>query len=276
MKLSKLIQDALVALRAKKVDEAKKHATTALDALKAQKNDDATESAQRVMNLLARGLELGDEEVLMAVLEASKKLLAGGGGGEGGAPVQPPAEDMEPEEDMSEEEEDMGGAGDEPMLDAKGQPDPSATTDDVVALRARLDAFESQREQDAASFQARVDARVALVAKVRDICPSLKTDGVSDEALMRAVVLAVNPGQKAKLDANKKSPGYLKASYDAALDLHAQRQEHGDDLTGLVFDAAHEEADDREDLGEAFASMHQRRADRSRAKRITTSEASSR
>ena len=55
----------------------------------------------------------------------------------------------------------------------------------------------------------------------------------SDKALMRAVVLEVMPSAKAKLDANKKSLGYLKAMYESAIELHDKRDAQEREFDGL-------------------------------------------
>ena len=50
-----------------------------------------------------------------------------------------------------------------------------------------------------ASFSTRVSARVGLERVALAIVPELVTDGISDNAIRRAVVLAVTPGVEAKL-----------------------------------------------------------------------------
>jgi len=113
---------------------------------------------------------------------------------------------------------------------------------------------------------ARIDARVKLVSTVSRICPELKTDGQSDEALMRAVVLQVAPDLKSRLDANASSPGYLRASYDAAVEEHDRRGKNADELTLMVRGRQLVDAEDRVDLDDLAADFHKRRADRSRAR----------
>ena len=250
MKLSDILKQAREALSAKKIDAVHGHMKSAVTALKAQKNDGAAEKAQKAIELLGKGLEMGDEELLGMILEKVSMMA-------GAAPEAPP--EPEPESDMgeeeSEEEEDMGG--NEP---------PAYDSADVIKMQAKIDALEAARKKDAQTEAARIDARVKLVSTVSRICPELKTDGQSDEALMRAVVLQVAPDLKSRLDANASSPGYLRASYDAAVEEHDRRGKNADELTLMVRGRQLVDAEDRVDLDDLAADFHKRRADRSRAR----------
>jgi hypothetical protein len=113
---------------------------------------------------------------------------------------------------------------------------PTPTTDDAEALRARVDFLETQAKADKASEAERIDARVSLVTTAKGILGAeTSTRGVSDAALMRAVVLKVNPALEGRLDANKSSAGYLRAAYDAAVDRHAEGERAVADTNAALF-----------------------------------------
>ena len=123
------------------------------------------------------------------------------------------------------------------------------TNDEATALRARVDALEAELAGTRDREAARIDARVNLVTTAREILgPDHKTDGVNDAALMRDVVLHVNAGLKDRLDANAGDAGYLRASYEAAVDLHRDRSRVADEIPNTLFDAMHTPAEDRLDL----------------------------
>jgi hypothetical protein len=110
--------------------------------------------------------------------------------------------------------------------------------DSTTALKAKVDTMEAKAATDAETFAARVDARVALVTTARTVLgPETRTDGVGDSDLMRAVVLKVLPNMEARLDANKADTGYLRASYDQAVELHARREEAVQDTHTALFTA---------------------------------------
>ena len=124
----------------------------------------------------------------------------------------------------------------------KATPDPmitdTKTTDENTALRARVDVLEADASARDASESARIDARVSLVTAARSVLGSeTPTAGVKDSALMRAVVLTVNPSLEGRLDANKSAPGYLRAAFDAAVDLHSEREKNTTDTETAIFDA---------------------------------------
>ena len=54
---------------------------------------------------------------------------------------------------------------------------------------------------------------------------------------MREVVLHVSPKLKDRLDANATDAGYLRASYEAAVDLHRDRARVADEIPTVLFDA---------------------------------------
>jgi hypothetical protein len=110
--------------------------------------------------------------------------------------------------------------------------------DEATALRARVDALEAELAQGKERETARIDARVNLVTTARGILGTdHKTDGVDDATLMREVVLHVNPKLKDRLDANADAPGYLRASYEAAVDLHQDRATVADEISTTLFEA---------------------------------------
>lgn len=121
-------------------------------------------------------------------------------------------------------------------------PDEPAVETEVMAAkdskgsardRARIDALEAR----IANEPARIDARVNLVVKAREILGAdCKTDGVPDIALMRAVASHVTPALKAKVDAG--SSDYVTAAYEMALESHAARVDSTGELGELVYSAA--------------------------------------
>ncbi len=129
----------------------------------------------------------------------------------------------------SEEEEDEDKAD-------KASPDASA-------LRAKVDALQAQLDEARASESSRIDARVQLVTTARDILgPEAKTDGQSDAEIMRAAILAVSPSLAPRLDNNAGDAGYLRASFDAAVDLHRSRATAEADTMAALFATANPEA----------------------------------
>ena len=115
---------------------------------------------------------------------------------------------------------------------------PTNTNEDATALRARVDVLEADAKARIDSEADRIDARVNLVTAARNVLgPDTATRGVSDAALMRAVVLNVNPALEGRLDANKDSAGYLVAAFDAAVDLHRERTAATDEANTAIFDA---------------------------------------
>jgi hypothetical protein len=115
---------------------------------------------------------------------------------------------------------------------------------DVEALRAKLDALEAEAKTRADSEATRIDARVNLVTVAREVLGAdAKTDGVSDAAIMRAVIVRVNPALEGRLDANASSPGYVRASFDACVDLHRSRVDAVAETNRVIFDAMNDGAD---------------------------------
>lgn len=125
------------------------------------------------------------------------------------------------EEEEEDEEKDKGD-------------DLTKLQDAIAALQAKVDANDLDRQAE----PARIDDRVELVADARSVLGAdVATRGVSDASLMRQISLKVRPGLEAKLDSHKKDTGYLRASYDAAMERHRNDQENSDDLQRTVNDA---------------------------------------
>jgi hypothetical protein len=81
------------------------------------------------------------------------------------------------------------------------------------------------------------------VTTARDILGAeAKTDGVSDAEIMRAAILAVSPTLAPRLDNNADDLGYLRASFDAAVDLHRSRATAEADTMAALFATANPEA----------------------------------
>ena len=114
---------------------------------------------------------------------------------------------------------------------------------DASALRAKVDALQAQLDEARASESARIDARVQLVTTARDILgPEAKTDGQTDAEIMRAAILAVSPSLAPRLDNNAGDAGYLRASFDAAVDLHRSRATAEADTMAALFATANPES----------------------------------
>lgn len=221
--LKKLIVDALAAAKAKKPADAKKLATDAVAV--AKKSDEA--SAEQIVALLTKAIESGEDMLVQAALALVGDMLGGGG------MPEPPTE--------------------EPPADGANQPaappaaPPGFDAADAVKLRAKVDALEAERRRDRETETARIDARVALVSQARAIMPSLDPVGKTDDDIKRAVVLEVQPEQKAKLDANGAKVGYLDALYEAAIELHAARKNQLDNQGAVLFRATTDGSEEKLD-----------------------------
>jgi hypothetical protein len=109
---------------------------------------------------------------------------------------------------------------------------------EATALRARVDVLEAELAGNKNRETARIDARVNLVTTARGILGAdHKTDGVEDAPLMREVILHVSPNLKGRLDANADDEGYLRASYEAAVDLNKDRESVADEISNTLFSA---------------------------------------
>jgi hypothetical protein len=117
--------------------------------------------------------------------------------------------------------------------------------DSTSELRAKVDTMQAKATVDESTFAARVDARVSLVAAANSVLGrDFRTDGVDDADIMRAVVLKVLPAMESKLDANTGDRGYLRASYDQAMDLHDRRATADADTNTVIFDALKSDSSD--------------------------------
>ncbi len=243
-----------VQMQVKKQD-AKKRAEAMITKLKGKRDGEHNaEQAQSLIELLTAAMKTKNEMLIEAALVQATAILAG--------KVEEPSAEPEPEAEPEAVLE--GGSGhEEPQQAAAGllqaQPgqQPSAF-DSSTALSAKVHTLEAARAQDAASFSQRVSARVALERSALAICPELSLDGLSDDAIRRAVVLAVTPGVEAKLDSHKAAPGYLRAMFDTAVELHYGRAHHADELGRVVFDA-HNEGSGELDLDQLHADYLERR-----------------
>ena len=137
-------------------------------------------------------------------------------------------------------------AEDAKLLDAKnGKKNPFAEEEeedegkkgdgaDVSVLLAKLDMLEADGKAYRDGEAARIDARASLIASAKTISAELKTDGLTNDAIMAGVVLAVRPEFKAKLEDNAGNSGYLKALYEGAIELHAARGDASKDLNTVL------------------------------------------
>jgi hypothetical protein len=115
----------------------------------------------------------------------------------------------------------------------------AAAKPDSTALQAKVDMLETQAKTDADTFNARVDARSKLVADAVRV--GVEATDSSDAALMRAIVLKVVPDMKAKLDAHKAEPGYLRCAYDSAMELASKRDAADLDSNTVIFEAMNQD-----------------------------------
>jgi uncharacterized protein len=123
----------------------------------------------------------------------------------------------------------------EPMEEEKPEVEVEAK-DATAALRAQVDALKAQLEAIKADQSAKIDARVNLVSQAKEVVPGIKTDGVKDLDIMKAVVAAALPAMAAKVK-DSKSPEYVKAAYDAALEAHRSQVDSSKELLDLTFRA---------------------------------------
>lgn len=108
----------------------------------------------------------------------------------------------------------------------------------LQTMQGKIDALEASLKTEREKSVSQIDARVQLVTKAREILGAdTKTDGVSDIALMKAVVGSVMPALKSKVDASK-STDYVRACYDAALEHKATKADSSEQLMELSFTAA--------------------------------------
>ena len=150
--------------------------------------------------------------------------------------------------------------------DTKPTPKPAAPkpTEGEAELKGRIDSLEAELKAQKEGEAARVDARVTLVTHARAILGSdTKTDGVSDSALMSAIVTKVQPTLKETLDAHKEDVGFIRGAYLSALRIHATNQEQNNDANQLIFDAITSNADnsDSDDLDKLAADLAAKRRD---------------
>lgn len=192
------------------------------------KTDQGVEQAQAVIDLLQAAIDSGNDMLIEASLLQASGML--GGSVEVAAEPEAGAEPEAPVEALQ-------ASATAPAVQ------PSAF-DDATALRAKVDTLEAARATDSASFSQRVGLRVGLERKASAICPELQLDGMSDDAIRKAVVLAVSPNVAAKLEQNSKAPGYLRAMFDTAVELHSGRERHADELGRAIFDAHNEGSSD--------------------------------
>jgi hypothetical protein len=170
------------------------------------------------------------EEVAMLLKELQEKVA------EQGAELA----ELKAEKPMEEmpEAEDMEGMEKEEA--------PEEMKADSVALRATVDSLKAQIEGLRKEFSHKVDARVKLVTKAKELAPGLKTDGLSDEQIMVAVTKVITPAIAPKLD--KASPDYIKAAYDVAISSHLDHNDSSNDLLTLTHEAAKNDGDTLSDL----------------------------
>lgn len=246
-KTRKAIVDAASACR--KADAKVKEIVDGL--LKVMKADEAAELVEQLIGLLQKAMKSGEELLMKAALRevaamADEPPPAAEEAPAEESPAEPSAEPEE-EDELEEEELDSDDA------------DAAPTGDSSAKLRAKVDALElknkrleAQRKQDKADEAARLDERAELVAVVKEIAPDFAYKGKRADELRRAVVLAVHPDLNEKLDANKKSSGYLLAQYEMAVADFAAREDKTDHVRRLAFDAHQSSEDDLDQLRTDF------------------------
>jgi hypothetical protein len=121
---------------------------------------------------------------------------------------------------------------------------------DVSALRAKVDMLEADGQAYRDGEAARIDARASLIATAKTVSSEIKTDGLTNDAIMASVVLSIRPEFKAKLDANKGNSGYLQACYEQACELHTARGDASNDLNTVLHAAVKNGASAKSDAQE--------------------------
>lgn len=153
----------------------------------------------------------GEVEIPEAKLPAVMSLLAEPAEGESGMNDEDPEA---PEPSLT--------TGPEPV-DAKGD----------AALKAKVDMLVAENKRLKEDFAPNVSARVSLVTSAREILGAgVKLDSMSDTAIRREVIVAVNPDMKTKLKG--KSADYVAAAYEMAIDAHAKNTDSSNELLGLT------------------------------------------
>jgi len=168
-------------------------------------------------------IKIGDAEyeVPKAVADALQADAQKKADAEAKAKTKVKADEFPPPADDEEEEKEEDGKKD-------------SLAEKFAKLQAKLDAMDADR----GAAPTRIDDRVELVADAREVLGAdAQTRGVSDAALMRAIALKVRPKLESKLDANKKNDGYLRASYESAMEKHRADKENDGELRSTLFDA---------------------------------------
>lgn len=144
-----------------------------------------------------------ENEALKAKLEEQAAKLAELGAEEPSASMS--SGEMPMDEEMMAAKEEM----------AKEEPAPKADRKD--ALQAQIDMLKAKLDEATSMSSAKIDARVALVSKAREVLgANCKTDGLSDSQIKKAIVAAITPSMKSKLDGA--SDSYVDGAYAIALD----------------------------------------------------------
>lgn len=163
----------------------------------------------------------------------------------------------------SDKSDSKGSEGGQP----EPKPDPEQkqkddSADVPPAVAARLDALEEENRrlrEDGEKKNDRIDARVELLATARSVIPNFRADGMSDTDVQAAVILALDPDAKAKLEARKDSPEYIRARYEIALE---NRIDSGTRLLQLGLQAArHDQSGEPTGAMKAKAEAEKERAD---------------
>lgn len=156
----------------------------------------------------------GEVEIPEAKLPAVMSLLAEPAEGESGMNDEDPEAPEAPEPSLT--------TGPAPV-DAKGD----------AALKAKVDMLVAENKRLKEDFAPNVSARVSLVTSAREILGAgVKLDSMSDTAIQREVIVAVNPDMKTKLKG--KSADYVAAAYEMAIDAHAKNTDSSNELLGLT------------------------------------------
>jgi hypothetical protein len=123
----------------------------------------------------------------------------------------------------------------------------------IAKLQATVDALTAQRKADAREYASKIDARVNLVTKAREILGSgVKVDGHSDSAIQRAVVTKVMPNMASRVKSSKDA-AYIAGLYEAALEVHAEKADSSGDLMSLVGHATMHGDESKVDIDDVFS-----------------------
>jgi uncharacterized protein len=144
------------------------------------------------------------------------------------------------DEDEDEENKDKRKRGDSHSRARSGKRGDSSAS----ALRAERDALKSRLDKLESGFQARLDARVELLATAKRVCgTSYRSDGKDDLSVMHDVILRLDPDAASALKANEGDAGYIRARFDVALRAEESKANYGQQILEVARTATRVDAE---------------------------------